>query len=152
MTNQRIAILDGSYSLHPSSSPSLADSTFSTQSLSSSSSMTTIATTSTLKKSNARTCGESNHGVLQPIPYFREIVAEVVKDGLMAGDVRPGKIARVDTGVVCECTTVHKLARAIHARVVEALMKNAPVISNADGAASGSGSGIAKPDASSAVS
>jgi len=115
--------------------------------------MTTIAT-STLKKSNARTCGESNHGVLQPIPYFREIVAEVVKDGLMAGDVRPGKIARVDTGVVCECTTVHKLARAIHVRVVEALMKNAPVISNADGAASGSGSGsgVVKPDASSAVS
>jgi len=146
MTKQRIAILDGSYSLHPSPS-SLAGPTSTTKPLTSSSTiMTTTIANLTPKKSNVRTFGESNHGVLRSIPYFREIIAEVVKDGLTAGDIRPGKIARVDSGVVCECTAVHKLARAIHSRVVEVLMKNA--ISGNGGTATGLGSGAVRLSAS----
>lgn len=128
MTKQRIAILDGSYLLHPSSS-SFAGPTSTTKPSSSTMTTTTMAN-STPKKSNTRTFGDSNHGVLQPIPYIREIIAEVVMEGLRTGDIRPGKIARVDSGVVCECAAVHKLSRAIHSRVVEVLMKNAAVSGN----------------------
>ncbi|KAF9453911.1 MED14-domain-containing protein [Macrolepiota fuliginosa MF-IS2] len=91
MTNQRIAILDGSCSLHPA-----PDST-----KSSSSDLSAVG--------------------LKPIPQFREIVTEVVKTALAADEIRPCKIARLDMGVVCECTAVRRLAKAIHARVAEVL-------------------------------
>lgn len=94
MTNQRVAILDGSSSLYPS-------------------------------PNSVKPPSESNSNSmpgLQPIPQFREIVTEVVKTALAAGDVQPGKIARVDMGVVCECTAVRRLAKAMHARVAEVLI------------------------------
>ncbi|KXN90150.1 Mediator of RNA polymerase II transcription subunit 14 [Leucoagaricus sp. SymC.cos] len=98
MTKQRIAILDGSCSLYAfSSHPDPAKPT---------------------------SLEDSNQG-LQPIPQFREIVAEVVAAALAAGDVRPYKTARLDMGVVCECSAVRQLARAIHTRVAEALVSAA---------------------------
>ncbi|KAJ3571005.1 hypothetical protein NP233_g4045 [Leucocoprinus birnbaumii] len=106
MTNQRIAILDGSHSLYPASSP-----------LSSSSKPPLPTSTSPRDVSQG----------LQPIPQFSEIIAEVVKYGLTTGEVRPGKIARIDSGVVCDCTAVRKLARAIHMRVVEVLAAGSAV-------------------------
>jgi len=144
MTKQRIAILDGSYSLHPSSSSFAGPTSVTKPPISSSSTNTTTpVANSTPKKSNARTFGESSHGVLQPIPYFREIIAEVAMEGLRRGDIRPGKIARVDSGVVCECAAVHKLSRAIHSRVVEVLVKNAAVSGNG-GVVSGLGGSAAR--------
>lgn len=93
MKGQRVAILDGSCSLYPS-------------------------------PDSAKSPPESNtdsQDSLQHIPQFSSIITEVVKAALVAGDIRPGKIARVDKGVVCECSAVRRLARAIHTRVAEAL-------------------------------
>ncbi|KAF5351922.1 hypothetical protein D9756_007453 [Leucocoprinus leucothites] len=138
MTNQRIAILDGSHSLYPSSPSSLS------------------STTSSTKPSTSTTSGGSSHG-LQPIPQFRDIIAEVVKSGLAAGDIRPGKIARIDSGVVCEYTAVRKLARAIHTRVAEILAVNTassaavgatvPVVTASASGGVSIGSGMPKPSA-----
>lgn len=115
MTGQRVAILDGSCSLYASRSPS----------------------SDSIKPHIGEFSSDSTTVGLRPIPRFQEIVTEVVKCALAAGDIRPGKVARVDTGVVCECTTVRKLARVIHTRVAENLA-----------AAGGSKSGAASTDIS----
>jgi mediator of RNA polymerase II transcription subunit 14 len=59
---------------------------------------------------------------LRPLPHFDSIVTTVVKKALATGDVRAGKIARVDLGVICECADVRKLARAIHSGVADVLV------------------------------
>lgn len=59
---------------------------------------------------------------LQPLPHFNSIVIAVVKKAMATGEVRAGKIARVDRGVICECADVRKLARAIHSRVADFLV------------------------------
>ncbi len=91
MKDQRVAILDGSCSLYPSS------------------------------PSSSSSSGPDSRSGLQHIPQFSNIVTEVVKAALVAGDIRPGKVARIDMGVVCECNAVRKLTRAIHTHVVEVL-------------------------------
>ncbi|KAJ7128933.1 mediator complex subunit MED14-domain-containing protein [Mycena crocata] len=58
---------------------------------------------------------------LQPIPRFSEIVLNVVKGMISAGATSPGKIAPLNTGVVCQTDIVRTLGRAVYASVVEAL-------------------------------
>jgi mediator of RNA polymerase II transcription subunit 14 len=96
MTGQRVAILDGSSSFY--------------------------ATPNSTKSSLGGSSPDSTEVGLRPLPHFNSIVTAVVKKALAAGDIRAGKIARVDLGVICECADVRKLARAIHSRVADVLV------------------------------
>lgn len=93
MTNQRVAILDGSHSLFD------------------------------ITPSGSSATGLSRGSVddslgLQPIPRFQEIVTGVVQDVIASGDVVLGKIAVVDVGVVCDAASVRHIGKAIHAKVL----------------------------------
>ncbi|KAJ7188529.1 mediator complex subunit MED14-domain-containing protein [Mycena filopes] len=57
---------------------------------------------------------------LLPIPRFSEIVMEVVKQTLSTGAALPGKIAPLNTGVICQTDIVRTLGRAIYAAIVKA--------------------------------
>lgn len=91
MKDRRVAILDASYSL------------FNPSSL-------------TVPLSNAETDHVSG---LKPIPRFKEIVAEVVRDAITAGKVQRGTVAVIDVGVICDTATVNDLGREIHTKVQE---------------------------------
>ncbi|KAJ7928568.1 mediator complex subunit MED14-domain-containing protein [Mycena leptocephala] len=58
---------------------------------------------------------------LLPIPRFSEIVLEVVKKMLSSGAAPSGKIAPLNTGVICQTGFVRTLGRAIYAAVVDAM-------------------------------
>ncbi|KAJ7502829.1 mediator complex subunit MED14-domain-containing protein [Mycena galericulata] len=83
MTNQRVLILDGSYSLF-----------------------------------NAGRSEDHEFGLV-PIPRFSEVVLHVVKSTISSGAASPGKVAPLDTGVVCRTDIVRTLGRAIYLAVAE---------------------------------
>jgi mediator of RNA polymerase II transcription subunit 14 len=58
---------------------------------------------------------------LLPIPRFSEIVLEVVKKMLSSGAAPSGKVAPLNTGVICQTGFVRTLGRAIYAAVVDAM-------------------------------
>ncbi|KAG6866650.1 hypothetical protein C0991_000760 [Blastosporella zonata] len=83
MTDQRVAILDASFSLFD---PAVQDNT-----------------------------GETG---LKPIPRFKDIVTDAVRDITSSGKAQPGKFAVIDVGVICDIATVCELGKTIHLRVV----------------------------------
>ena len=104
MKGQRVAILDGSYSLFGPPETGVGKE----------------------KRTNGDELG------LRPIPRFREIVQEAVAEVLRSGSgswsssqaadgVVRGKIVPVDVGVVCSTEAVRAVARALHARVAKEL-------------------------------
>ena len=62
-----------------------------------------------------------DHLVLQPIPQIRDIVTDVVREGLAGGDLTTGKVAAIDIGVICDDGGVDTLAKAIHFQVLKHL-------------------------------
>ncbi|KAJ6495613.1 mediator complex subunit MED14-domain-containing protein [Mycena vitilis] len=56
---------------------------------------------------------------LLPIPRFSHIVLQVVQKMLSSGAALPGKIAPLNTGVICQTDIVRTLGRAIYTAVVE---------------------------------
>ena len=100
MKGQRVAILDGSYSL------------FGPQEM-----------------GVGKGKGTNGDGLgLRPIPRFREIVQEAVAEVLLSGSasshadgVVRGKIVPVDVGIVCNTDAVRAVARALHGRVAKEL-------------------------------
>ncbi|KIM78797.1 hypothetical protein PILCRDRAFT_75151, partial [Piloderma croceum F 1598] len=91
MTEQRVAILDASYSLFPPGNhpPS---------------------TLGQDEGSSSMILG------LHPIPGFAEIILDSIRDVTSTGGSL-GKLAPVDVGVVCDALAVRALGRAIHDRV-----------------------------------
>jgi len=93
MSEQRIAILDASHSLFGSNS--------------SSTDSTTDSVTSSL--------------ILRPIPQFREIVANAVRDARSSGKFASSKIAAIEVGVICDADGVRALSKVIHSQILERL-------------------------------
>ncbi|KAJ7874735.1 mediator complex subunit MED14-domain-containing protein [Mycena olivaceomarginata] len=90
MTDQRVLILDGSHSLFSPGS---------------------------IQQSEDLSADQLG---LRPIPRFSEIVVEVVKKLLSSGTASAGKIAPLNTGVICQTDIVRTLGRAIYTAVVDA--------------------------------
>ncbi|KAG6821038.1 hypothetical protein H0H93_007928 [Arthromyces matolae] len=89
MNDQRVAILDASYSVFdPASS-----------------------------KSPIKTSEEAVMS-LKPIPKFSEIVANVVKSAVLSGSVQPGTVALMDVGIICDAVAVSVLGKLLHENVV----------------------------------
>lgn len=114
MTEQRVAILDGSHSLFPPGPPS--------------STLVSAAAAGKEKPTKAQPHpppppltrkGQDEGGStlgLHPIPGFAEIILDSIRDVIsMEGSL--GKLAPVDVGVVCDASAVRALGRAIHDRV-----------------------------------
>jgi hypothetical protein len=57
-------------------------------------------------------------GALQPIPDFSAAVAEVVRESMKSGAIKPRQTALVDVGFVCDAAVVQPLALAIHKKVL----------------------------------
>jgi mediator of RNA polymerase II transcription subunit 14 len=94
MSEQRIAILDASHSLFGSNSTN-ADS------------LAADAATSSL--------------ILRPIPQFREIVAQAVRDARSSGKFASSRIAAIEVGVICDAGGVRALSKVIHSQILEHL-------------------------------
>ena len=56
---------------------------------------------------------------LRSIPKFTEIVTDAAKSAMSSGEYRPGTIAIIDVGVVCNTSTVQVVGRALHSRIAE---------------------------------
>ncbi|KAF8629115.1 hypothetical protein AX17_005701 [Amanita inopinata Kibby_2008] len=96
MSNQRLAILDGSHSLFD-----------------------THESKDTIFKSD----DECRKLCLQPIPHFQEIVLDTVKEATLLDRHSLGQVAIIGPGVVCKTRTISVLGGAIHSRVL-AQLKN----------------------------
>ncbi|KAI0785537.1 MED14-domain-containing protein [Abortiporus biennis] len=102
MTNARVLILDGSHSLfhvdedkvHPGVSLRERDLRFTTP-------------------------WKENMEVLQPIPGFRDIIAEVMKE--VTSQDSSHKMTAVDVGVICDARGVRLVGRTLYERVVKCL-------------------------------
>lgn len=90
MSDQRVAILDGSHSVFDSS---ISDS----------------------PSASAHETVDDGLG-LKPIPRFEEIVKDAARTAT-SGDVQPGKVAVIDVGIICDTSVVRDFAKTIHARV-----------------------------------
>ncbi|KNZ77769.1 Mediator of RNA polymerase II transcription subunit 14 [Termitomyces sp. J132] len=89
MTGQRVAILDGSFSLFdPTGSRGPAEG------------------------------GAGEMLGLKPISHFKDIVTNAVRDVVASGSVQPGKVAIIDVGVICHTVDVCQLGKSIHQRLV----------------------------------
>lgn len=62
-----------------------------------------------------------NEVMLRPIPHFKEIVLDAVKQVMLAEHVQSHNIAAIDVGVVCDTSLVGALGRIIHTKVMEQL-------------------------------
>jgi mediator of RNA polymerase II transcription subunit 14 len=91
MTGQRVAILDGSLSLFLTDPP--APDTEAPRS-------------------------PTDHLGLQPIPHFKDVVLNTVREIVSSGETRTSKIAVVDVGVVCDTGAVGILGSALHKQVL----------------------------------
>jgi len=91
MSGQGIAILDASHSLFGFSDP------------------------------NKDVHSDVNKLVLKPIPQFREIVANAVRDAQASGSLALSKVATIEVGVICDAGGVKALTRVIHSRVLESI-------------------------------
>ncbi|KAF8637952.1 hypothetical protein AX16_010585 [Volvariella volvacea WC 439] len=58
---------------------------------------------------------------LQPIPQFSEVIISAAKQAVLRGSAKPGRVAVIDVGVVCDASAVQGLGRIIHRGVVEKL-------------------------------
>jgi mediator of RNA polymerase II transcription subunit 14 len=113
MTEQRVAILDGSHSLFLSGNPpsSLADT------------KGKKAAHQPSSRKNSLNQGQNDHHHddetlgLRPIPGFSQIVVDAIRDVTFTAHAPLGKIAPIDVGVVCDVSAVRALGRAIHDRV-----------------------------------
>ncbi|KAJ3733741.1 MED14-domain-containing protein [Lentinula guzmanii] len=105
MSDDRVAILDASYSFHPSLSPSTRS-----------------------KREEKDASGDvvmleptvSDH-TLKPIPDYLTIVLDCVRQALESGNAIPGKIAPVDVALICHKTSVKPLIRAVYTQVAAKL-------------------------------
>ena len=104
MTEQRVAILDGSHSLFSTGNP---------PSISAGGKEKLVQSTPSSKGSR----GQDQGGTLglHAIPGFSEIVLDAIRD--VASTRSLGKVAPIDVGVVCDGSAVRALGRAIHDRV-----------------------------------
>ncbi|KAG6829450.1 hypothetical protein H0H92_004510 [Tricholoma furcatifolium] len=93
MTAQRVAILDASFSLFMA------------------------GTSSSHSTDSMEMLG------LKPIPGFKNMIIDAVRDMISSGAVQPGKIAVIDVGVICDTATVYELGKNIHSRVVASRSK-----------------------------
>lgn len=59
--------------------------------------------------------------VLQPIPEFREIIQESIRDCVDSGSIAQRQTVCVDVGVICSGTAVGILGWEIHRRIVKRL-------------------------------
>jgi len=111
MTEQRVAILDGSHSLFLSGNPpsSLADTKGKKAAHQPSSSKNSLNQGQNDHQHDNETLG------LRPIPGFSQIVVDAIRDVTFTAPL--GKIAPIDVGVVCDVSAVRALGRAIHDRV-----------------------------------
>jgi len=111
MTEQRVAILDASYSLFPPGQPPV-DNKVKKEILQS------------ISRRNSLAQGqEQEHDMalgLRPIPGFSQIITDAIRDATFVTH-HLGNIAPIDVGVVCEISAVRVLGRAIHDRVRERL-------------------------------
>jgi len=98
MTEQRVAILDGSHSLFPRGNPPKGKKAAATP------------------QAQAPPQDDSILG-LRPIPGIREIVLDAIRDVISTSTGPLGKVAPIDVGVVCDASAVRALGRAIHDRV-----------------------------------
>jgi len=101
MTEQRVAILDGSHSLFPTGNPP-----------------STLVGSKGKKTAQPPTKDQGpDQGTLglHPIPGFAEMIVDAIRDTTSLGSL--GKIAPIDVGVVCGVSVVRALGRAIHDRV-----------------------------------
>ncbi|KAG6886292.1 hypothetical protein C0993_006702 [Termitomyces sp. T159_Od127] len=55
---------------------------------------------------------------LKPIPQFKDIVTDAVRDVISSGSVQPGTVAMIDVGVICHTENVCELGKRIHQRLV----------------------------------
>lgn len=92
MTGQRVVILDGSQSLFDRSSP----------------------------PQQTPTAAGDGLG-LQPIPHFRRILLDAMREGISSGGTTPGNVAVTDAAIVCDAASVRIMARAIHVKVLAGL-------------------------------
>jgi hypothetical protein len=119
MTEQRIAILDASYSIFAADIPTSKKKTSSNGSdshgswtnnknLSSGSSSSTSASSSLNSNQNP----VDNLVMLQPIPNFEKVVTEIV-----AGESGNG-VFSIDVGLICGVEAVARVGKALHDRLV----------------------------------
>jgi mediator of RNA polymerase II transcription subunit 14 len=113
MKGERVAILDASHSLYRVGS---AGTSMGPPSATSSPSKSSVS-------SNRTGVGDGGaHLGLQPIPRFREIVADSVREVLAtAGGVAAGRIALIDVGMVCDATAVQTITRVLHKQILQCL-------------------------------
>jgi hypothetical protein len=111
MKNQRIALVDGSYSLFRSGGmlpPSSG-----------------AATTKMVGGSRKGDIDSGDHGEvalgLQPIPRFGDIVGEVVKEVVRNGEAKGREVVGVEVGIVCDLRRVGKVMRMLHSKVLQQL-------------------------------
>ena len=105
MTEQRVAILDGSHSLFSTGNPPSISAGGKEKKL--------VQSTPSSKGSR----GQDEGGTLglHAIPGFAGIVLDAIRD--VASTRSLGKVAPIDVGVVCDGSAVRALGRAIHDRV-----------------------------------
>lgn len=88
MTGQRVAILDGSFSVFDQAG-----------------------------SKNPTASAEQMLG-LKPIPQFKDIVTDAVRDTISSGSVQPGTVAMIDVGVICRTENVCELGKSIYQKLV----------------------------------
>jgi mediator of RNA polymerase II transcription subunit 14 len=96
MAGKQIAILDASYSLFGTSSPTASSSSLSSPELLS----------------------------LLPIPDFKTLLIDAIKSVRMKDE--HARVACIDFGVVCDSAVVSVMARALHERVLKKLREVMP--------------------------
>lgn len=96
MSEQRVAILDGSHSLFLSGDISSGTGT---------------------DKTTFSIGGQERDSTLtlQPIAGFKDIIQDAIRE--VTSYETTGRIAPIDVGVVCDASTVRAMGRAIHDRV-----------------------------------
>lgn len=107
MTDDRVAILDASYSFYPTVSSS---------------------NQGPVKTEEKDASGDivmsepavSDH-TLQSIPKYPNIVLDCVRQALDSGSAVPGKIAPVDVALICDKNSVKPLIRAVYTQVAAKL-------------------------------
>ncbi|KAJ3975413.1 MED14-domain-containing protein [Lentinula raphanica] len=105
MTDDRVAILDASYSFYPSLT-----------------SATPLIKTEEKDASGDVIMADPNvDHTLKSIPDYSTIVLDCVRQALQSGDATPGTIAPVDVALICHKTSVKPLIRAVYTQVTAKL-------------------------------
>jgi mediator of RNA polymerase II transcription subunit 14 len=91
MSDQRVAILDASYSPFASNTPAM--------------------TAKPVLEELAEDMG------LQPIPQFMDILTKAIQTVMSSGELQPGRIAIIDVGAVCDTLAVPVLGREVYSKI-----------------------------------